>query len=543
MFKRLFTTRQTSILSAAFVIALMVAASRLLGLFKNRLLTARFTPEQLDPFWAAFRIPDFLFEVLVAGAVSVAFIPVFTSYLSKNKKEEAFTIASSVINCVSIVVLVFAAIYVIIAPFLLRQIVPGFSPADLEQAVSFSRILMIFQVLPLVIGNLYIAILQSYRQFLVPALAPVIYNIGTIVGIVLLSDRFGLYGSIYGVIFGAILFLLIQIPVVMQVGYHHLFLINLRHKGVREIIRLMIPRTISVSVTQIDFTIDTILASLVGAGSITVLTLARQLQIVPLMLFGIPIAQAALPTFSDYVSDGLMDRFKTTLITSLHQILFLIFPASALLFVLKVPIVRLIYGADHFDWPATVLTARTLAAFSFSLFAQAMVVLLMRAFFALHDSKTPVVVSIVTVILNSLLSILFILGLKLPIWGLGISTSISSILHAGILLFLLDRKVKGFDRFQLIVPFLKITLTTLIMAVPLYVLMKLFDQLVFDTTRSIELFLLTGTVTSIGFATYLFFAWFFKIDEVLLFYKFAKKLTQVKEILLEPGREISTEKQ
>ncbi|MCR4263198.1 MAG: murein biosynthesis integral membrane protein MurJ, partial [Candidatus Roizmanbacteria bacterium] len=381
MFKRLITARQTSILSAAFVIASMVAASRILGLIRNRLLTARFTTEQLDPYWAAFRIPDFLFEILVAGAVSVAFIPVFTSYLSNNKKTEAFKIASSVINSASLAVVLFSGIYLLFAYSILKSIVPGFSEEELKTAVSISRLLIVFQVLPLVVGNFFTAILQSYRQFLVPALAPVIYNIGTIIGIIMLSPAFGIYGPVYGVLFGACLFFAIHLPLIWHVGYRHMFILNLKHRGVREIVRLMIPRTISVSATQIDFTVDTFLASLLGGGSITILTLARQLQILPVMLFGLPIAQAALPTFTDYIARGSLDRFKSTLITSLHQILFFVFPASALLVVLKVPIVRLALGGKQFDWPDTVLTARCLAAFGVSLFAQALIVLLMRAFF------------------------------------------------------------------------------------------------------------------------------------------------------------------
>ena len=437
---------------------------------------------------------------------------------------------------------IFSAIYLLFASSILRQIVPGFSEEELKTAVSISRLLILFQVLPLVVGNFFTAILQSYRQFLVPALAPVIYNIGTIIGIIILSPLFGIYGPVYGVLFGACLFFAIHVPLIWHVGYRHMFILNLRHRGVKEIGRLMIPRTISVSATQLDFTVDTYLASLLGGGSITILTLARQLQIIPVMLFGLPIAQAALPTFTDYIARGSIDRFKSTLITSLHQILFFVFPASALLVVLKVPIVRLALGGEQFDWPDTVLTARSLAAFGVSLFAQAIIVLLIRAFFALKDSKTPVVISVISVLLNSILSIVFIQVLKMPIWGLGISASIATLLHALALLILLDRKVGYFDRAHLIIPFIKISVTTLIMAVPLYVLMKLFDQLVFDKTRTIELVLLTITVSSIGLATYLFFAWFFNIEEVVMFYKFAQKLTRFKDILVEPSQEVGSQK-
>jgi putative peptidoglycan lipid II flippase len=446
MFKRLITRQQTSILGAAFVIASMVAASRILGLIRNRLLTDRFTETQLDPYFAAFRIPNFVFEILVMGAISVAFIPVFTYFVSKDQREEAFKVASSVIN-ISVLILGFLSfIFFIFTPQIVHVLVPGFSPEKQTLVASFARIMIIFQVFPLVVGNFFTGILQSFKQFLIPALAPVVYNVGSILGIIFLTPYYGLYGPVYGIVIGAFLFFIIQIPVLSHLGYKHSFVFDIQRKGVRTIARLMIPRTVSIAASQIDATVDIVLASLLGAGSVTIFTLAQQLSLVPLGLFGLPIAQAALPTFSEYAARGDHTKLKESLLTSLHQILFFILPSAMFLIVMKVPIVRLVYGADLFTWSATVLTGRTLAFFAASLFAQAIVHLLSRAFFALHDSKTPVIIAVISIVTNTVLSIMFVFVYKLPLWSLALSTSIASTLNALLLLLFLDKRIGGFDK-------------------------------------------------------------------------------------------------
>lgn len=541
MFRRFFTRQQTSILSAAFVIASMVLTSRLLGLVRNRMLTARFTTEEIDLYFAALRIPNFLFEILIAGAITVAFIPVFTSYLSKHQKNEAFQLASIVINSAIVTVGIFVMLMLTLTPQVLWVVVPGFTPQQIEVTASYARIVLVLQVLPLVVGNILTGILQSYKRFLIPAMAPVVYNLGSIIGILFLTPYLGLAGALYGIGIGALLFLLIQIPLLRTVSYSHSFSIDINNPGVRRVFRLMLPRTLVVGASQIDATIDFMLASLIGPGSITIFTFAQQLQLLPIGLFSLPIAQAALPTFSDYAARENIDLFKKSLLASMHQVLFFVMPASAFLVVMKIPVVRLVFGADQFDWPSTVLTGRTLMFFSFSLFAQGIIHLFSRAFFALHDSKTPVVIAFVSILLNSATSLILILYFHYPVWALALSTSISSTIQATLLLYFLSKRVGGFDFDKLVVPFLKITAATGIMGVFLYIPLKLLDQLVFDTTRTFSLLLLTGTASIIGLVTYMFFAWFFKIDEVVIFFTFAKKLTRVKDILFEPSREVGGE--
>ncbi len=535
---RIFSLRQTSILDAAMAIMIMVSTSRALGLLRTRMLNARFSPDELGVYLAAFRIPNFIFDLLVMGALVVAFIPVFTEYQTSKEKNQAWRMASSVINIGVLIFGLFAIPFLIFSRQLCQFIAPGFNESQISQMEIFMRIMLVAQVFPLIIGNFLTGILQSFKHFLIPALAPVVYNLGIILGIFFLTPLFGLYAPVFGVVLGAFLFMAIQIPLIISLGYHHFWQINTSDPGVREVGKLMLPRTFGLAVSEVDATVDLMLSSFLGARMVTVFSFAQQLQQVPIGLFGASIAQAALPTLSEVKTKENLKDFKNTFLASLHQILFLVLPVSVILIVLRIPVVRLVFGASRFDWEATVLTGKTLAFFSFSLFAQSIIYLLARGFYALYDSKTPVVIGIISVLINTILSIVFIRYLGLPVWGLAISTSVASIINAFLLLVFLDRKVEKFDRGRLILPAIKIFTATLITGIFLYVPMKLLDQLVFDTTRTVNLILLTGIVSTIGLMVYLFLAWFLNIEEIIIFFNLARKISRAPVRLIETSQEV-----
>lgn len=535
---KIFSLRQTSIISAALVIMVMVFASRVLGLIRDRMLAARFSPDELGVYFAAFRLPNLVFEILVMGAISAAFIPVFTNYLSEKGKDQACQLASSVINIGLIIFGLLAIPIFIFSPQICRFIAPGFDKNQLAQMVTFTRIMLLAQVFPLIIGNFLTGILQSFKHFLIPSLAPVVYNLGIILGIFLLTPFLGLYGPVLGVVLGAILFMVIQIPLTHSLGYHHFWIFNFSDPGVREVGKLMLPRTFGLAISQIDTTVDLILSTLLGARMVTIFNFAQHLQQLPIGLFGATIAQAALPTMAEVKVKKDLADFKNVFLSSMHQILFLVLPVSVILVVLRIPMVRLVFGASRFDWEATVLTGKTLAFFSISLFAQSLIQLLARGFYALYDSKTPVVVGIIAVFINTVLSISFISFLAFPVWGLAASTSIASIVNAGLLLLFLDQKVERFDRARLILPGVKMFIASLITGIFLYIPMKLLDQLVFDTTRTINLIFLTGIATAIGLSVYLFLAWFLRIEEVVTFYNLAKKISRLPLRVIETSQEV-----
>lgn len=527
LFKRtisLFSRQQTDILSAAGVLMTAVFLSRVLGLVRDRLLAGRFPPEELGVYYAAFRLPNMIFELLVMGALATAFIPVFTTMTDTKGKQDAFGMASSVINIGLIIFGILSFPIIIFTKEISILLAPGFSESQINLMVSFTRIMIIAQVFPLIIGNFLTGILQSFRNFLIPALAPVLYNLGIIIAILILTPAIGLYAPVIGVVLGAILFTIVQIPLVISLGFRHKWKYSLSDPGTRAVGRLMLPRTLGLAVSQIDTTVDLVLSTLLGAGAVTIFSFAQHLAQLPVGLFGASIAQASLPSLSSNFAKGSRQEFKKIFLSSYHQIIFLVVPISAVLIVLRIPMVRLVFGASNlFDWESTVLTGKTVAFFGISLFAQALVHLLARSFYALHDSKTPVIIGACSVVINASLSILLILYYHLPVWSLGLSASIASIFNMILLIFFLDKKVGFFNRYELFIPTLKIFLAGAVSGIALYIPIKLLDQLVFDTTRTLNLLVLTGISAVVGLSVYFFLAWFLEVPQVGILSKLATR--------------------
>ncbi|MEK7119276.1 MAG: murein biosynthesis integral membrane protein MurJ [Patescibacteria group bacterium] len=537
-FWAVFQKKQHSIGSAAFILMSMVLASRVLGLVRDRMLSARFSPDDLGVYFAAFRLPNLLFELLVMGAFTSAFIPVFTKYIAKNQENDAYRMAATLINVCLVILLVLMVPLFVWTGEISQFLAPGFSVQQIDQMIMFTRIMMVSQVVPLLVGNFFTGILQSYNLFLVPALAPVVYNVGIIAGILLLTPAMGLYAPVVGVGIGAVLFLAIQIPLIVAVGYRHRMIADLHQKGVQEGAALIGPRTLGLAVSQIDTTVDLILATLLGARMVTIFNFAQHLQQLPVGLFGITIAQAALPMLSLASVKEDTESFKKSILSAMHQILFFVLPVSVLFIVLRIPIVRLVFGASRFDWAATVATGMTLSAFSISLFAQSLIHVLARGFYALYDTKTPVVIGIIAIIINTVLSIVFIQLYKLPVWSLGLSTSIASFVNAGLLLVLLDKRLHAFSRKELLLPPLQMFVAALVAGVIIYIPLKLLDQLVFDTTRTFGLLLLTGSTGFLGLSTYFFIAWVLGVGEVHSFIRLLKKVRRSGAVLLTPASEV-----
>ena len=518
-------TRQTSILSGAAIIMVMVLMSKILGLARDRLLAHIFPPDTVAIFFAAFRLPDLIFQLLILGAMSVAFIPIFTEYLETKSKRDAFALGQSLM----VLVLIFFMVVTILVYFFIEPltflIVPGFSPEQRETVASLTKIILVGQII-LAVGSFFVGVLQSFQRFIFPALAGVFYNIGIILGIIFLSNSMGIMGAAVGVVIGAVLHLLIQLPIVLSIGFKPKFLFTLFHPGVKEITGLMSIRSIGLAAELINERVAIALASLISIQSVTFLTLSQHLQLVPISLFGATIAQAALPVLSAEKARGKMEEFKATLLTTLHQILFLALPAAAVLIVLRIPSVRLVFGASQFDWEATVLTGSTLAYLAIGLSAQAISLLFVRGFYALKDTKTPVIVSLIVVAANIALSFYFVRVLFLDVWSLGLAFSLSNILSAILLFGTLHFKVEKFNLRQVLTPLAKMLMAAIIMGVALYIPIKLLDQVIFDTTRTINLLVLTGISSFFALSVYIVLVWFLKVRELKTFIDLIKKAAQ-----------------
>lgn len=519
----LLNTRQSNILTGASILMLAVFGSKFLGLIRDRLLVHSFDTSTAAIFLASFGLPDLLFQILIFGALSVAFIPVFTDYLNREGEKEAFAFGSNILNLSLLIFGVVGVLAYIFTPALNSILVPGFQGQQKALTDELTRLILLAQLI-LIIGSFLIAIAQSYQRFIIPALAPLVYNLGIILGIAVLSPRFGIYGPAYGVIIGASLHVLIQIPLVRSLGFEYKLSFDVFQSGIRQVFSLMSVRSIGLAAEILSERVGMALATLVSPASLTLLTFAQHLYTVPIGLFGATIAQAALPVLSREQATKETESFKITLLTTMHQILFLTLPAAAMLIVLRIPIVRLVFGASQFNWVDTVLTGRTVAFLALGLAAQSVMLLLVRGFYALKDTKTPVMVSILTVSINIILSLIFIQVLHLDVWSLGLSYAIASNLSLFLLIHFLSQRVGGFDSNRLLYPALKMVLAATVAAAALYIPMKALDKLVFDTTRTLNLIFLTGIASFFGLGIYLFLVWFMRVEEVYTFGKLLKKI-------------------
>ncbi len=517
------SSRQNTILSGAFVLMVAVFASKFLGLIRDRLMNHYFNSEQLAQFYASFRLPDLMFQLLIFGAVSVAFITIFTEVVHKKGEEEGFEFASEVLNGVLILFGIVSVLVIIFARPLMEIIVPGFTPDQKDLTAQLTRVVMVGQIF-LTIGSFLAGVSQSFQRFLIPALASVMYNLGIILGIIFLFDKFGIYGPVFGVVLGAILHILIQIPLMKSLGFKYSFKFNFTGHWIKEITSMMSMRSIGVAIEQINETVGVMLASIISTSSVAYLTQAQHLYTVPIGLFGATLAQAAMPMLARENAAGDLESFKKTLLTTFNQILFLTLPAAAILIVLRIPAVRLAFGASQFSWEATVLTGKTVAFLALGLFAQSLVLLLMRGFYALKDTKTPVIISVSTVGLNIILCILFVRFLHLEVWSLGLASSITSTISVVLAMYLLGRKLGGFESSLLFRPVLKMFTAALVSAVVLYIPLKFLDQLVFDTTKTFNLIILTGIASVAGLGIYILLVWLMKVEELYTFRDLLKRL-------------------
>jgi putative peptidoglycan lipid II flippase len=306
-------------------------------------------------------------------------------------------------------------------------------------------------------------------------------------------------------------------------------MLKLKLKGVRRIGKLMLPRTLALAVNQIELTLAVFLASSLTAGSLSIFYFAQHLQALPVGLFGLTIGQAALPMLSR--EDHNKTKFKTLFLSSFKQILYFALPASALLLVLRVPLVRIAFGTKNFTWEATLLTGKVVAAFAISVAAQAVIQILVRAFYALQDTKTPLWIGAISVTINVTLAFWFIRGLNMGVIGLGLALSIAGIIQAVLLFIILDFKVGKFDMPSYIIPFLKMLLATLLTGVSLWVPMRFLDHFILDTTRTLELIILTTVASAIGFMVYIIFSKLLQIEEMEQFLSILKKFGSWKKIL------------
>ncbi|CAN5520309.1 murein biosynthesis integral membrane protein MurJ [soil metagenome] len=422
------------IVSAAFL------ASRVLGWVRVVVIGNAFgASAELDAFYAAFRIPDLLFQLVAAGALSTALIPILADLYARDEHARAWRVVSTVANLIVVALMILSVVVFVVAPALVASIVaPGFDAPTQALTVDLTRIMLLSTIF-LALGSVGTSVLNARGRFAAAAVAPVIYNLAIIGGALLLAPSLGVTGLAIGVVVGAIGHVAVQLRPVAAFGFRWMPRIDLGDPLARQALRLMAPRAVGLGASQITFVVVTALATTQGEGSVTVFTIAFTLLQIPIGVIGVPLGVVLFPSLSREVAMGNLDEFRSLLTRALRAIVFVMVPVAALTAILRTEVVAALFG--RFDTAAIALTAATLLAFCIGLVAHALIAVLARAFYARQDTVTPVVAAIGAVVVNTSLAALLLGPLGLP--GMALAIAVAAWLEAATLLVLLLRRVDG----------------------------------------------------------------------------------------------------
>jgi len=539
---KIFNFQSNTITRAAILLFLFGFVSKLLALFRERLLSGRFgAGQESDIYFAAFRIPDFVFGIMIMGGLATVFLPVFSEYFKKSE-EDGWKLANNALNCFLVLLVVICALLAVFTPYLIKFIIPGFNQESRDLAISLTRIMFLSPIL-LGISSVFSGILHYFNKFLVYSLSPILYNLGIIIGILFFVPIFGLKGLAFGVILGAVLHWIIQIPAAKSSGYKYSFTFNFKDSGLVKIFKLVIPRTIGSAAYNVNLIIVTAIASTLTIGSISVLNYSNNLQYLPVGLVGLSFALASFPVLSRAWVDKAKEKFIESFSLVFRQVLFLMIPTSILMFLLRAQIVRLILGTGQFGWMETRLTAASLGLFCFGVFAISLIPLLARTFYSLHDTKTPVFIGLASVSLNIALSFLFVNllekmgafynltieilkleGIKnISVVGLPLALSISGIFQFFLLLIFLNKKMGDIRLNKIWQSFWKIFLSSLMAGFFTYFSLRIASGFINMNTFS-GVFIQTIFGGTIGILIYILSSFLFRSPEIIsLLRKFSKK--------------------
>lgn len=437
--------RKASLARSAGIVAGAFILSRLLGLVREVVLARQFgTSEDLSAYISAFRIPDLLFLVIMAGAFGSAFIPVFSGFLGNGEDAAAWKLASVILNLSTVSVIVVSALAWVAAPQLVQFVVaPDASPHMQELTTACMRLLLLSPIF-LGLGIAAKGILEGQDLFTLPAMAPIIYNAATILGAIFLGPRIGVYGVAIGVVAGAIGFLLVQVPGIVRSGMRYSPSFDPRVPGVDEVGRLLAPRLIGQAAFQINFIAVTNLAWRTGDQSVSAINYAWQLLMLPHGVLALSISTVILPTLSRLWQQGDVGAFRTTLGSALRPLIFLSLPAAVILFAFRTSIVQTLFQTGAFSAESTALVAAPLAFLAAGLVSYALVEALTRAFYAMHDTRTPVIAGVAIIALNLALGVALIgrFGYVALAFALSASTTVEAVILAAIL----HRRLGGIDK-------------------------------------------------------------------------------------------------
>ncbi len=438
---------------AAGTVMLAFFVTQVVGLVSTIIIYRAYgTYADLDSFNAANRVTEVLFNLMAGGALGSAFIPIFTGLLTHGEKPLAWRTASAIANLLLAVLTLITGLAIVFAPLIVRRglfvLAPDLPAGEEELTVNLLRI-MLPTVVIFGLSGLVMGILNAHQRFWLPAIAPAMFSLGQIGGVVLLPAGWGVYRLAVGALLGALLHLLIQSPGLLHLGGKYSTTLGLKIREVRQIILLMGPRILGVAIVQLNFIINTVIALSLPEGSVSAITLAFMLFLSVQITIAQSAAIAAMPTFSAQVALGKFNELRSLLASTLRAVLLLAIPATVGLIALRVPLVRFLYQKGEFTAHATSLVAWALLWYTAGLVGHSLVEVLARAFYSMHDTKTPVLIGSISMAFNVIFSLTFPhtftrLG-WMPIGGLALANSVATALEAVGLLVLIRRKLGGLE--------------------------------------------------------------------------------------------------
>ncbi|OIO48396.1 MAG: murein biosynthesis integral membrane protein MurJ [Parcubacteria group bacterium CG1_02_40_82] len=529
----IFSNKAQTITSAAILIGAAALGSRLLGMVRQRLLVGTFgAGDKLDAYFAAFQVPDLAYNFLILATLSVAFIPVFCEYLNRDKKE-AWHIANSILNLIIIVMGFLCFGLFLWAPHLVKLISPGFSGQKYELTVNLTRVLVLSPWL-FSISTVFSSILNSFKSFTLVAIAPILYNLGIIFGILFLAPVWGIYGVVVGVIIGALLHIAIQIPGVKKFGFSWRPILDLKNRGVRQILKLILPRMLSLDVSQMSQLVGTIIASTLVVGSVAIFNLIYNIEAVPIGVFAISFVVSVFPSLSHHIARAEREEFRQDFSYTARQIIFFLVPLAILTFIFRAQIVRLIIGTQNLSWDETRLAAAALGIFAFAFVFQGISPLLARSFFALKNSLIPFFASIISIGVNVFSTFLFLNLLKrdgafvsgiisflkleglsdIRVLALPLGFFLASFFNTAVLFVLLRRFFGRLDGKKIMVTFLKYLMAGLVAGVVGYAGLYFIEPFL-NTHTFIGVLLQLVFATLIALCAFVLVSLFLKSEEMI----------------------------
>jgi putative peptidoglycan lipid II flippase len=501
-----------SIRRATIIIAVFSVLAKIAGLARDAVFSNMFgTSGVMDAYFSAFRLPDFIFNLLILGTFSVAFIPVFSDYLIKDRRR-AFELASSILNFTLAMILVLTLLGYLFLDPLVSLMAPGLSGETRDLTKMFTSIFLLSPVF-LTLSSIVSSILNAEKKFALVAAAPVVYNLSIILGAAFLYPVMGPAGLAWGVVAGALLHLLVQMPGLRRVGFTYSLAVAYRDPAFSKFWKLYWPRILSMGTNQVTLLIATFFGSFLSTGALASFYYSNNLQSVFLSVFGVSFAVAAFPTLSELFNKNDEEGFKDVIAKTTGQILFFIIPLSVLMLVLRAQIVRLVLGVGagtSFNFEDTRLVSLNLGLFVISMFAQALIPLYARAFYARHNTITPMVIGFITIIVNVVLT--YFAARRFGVPGMVLAFSATSILQLMLLLMELHHKVGSLRDEYLTLNTLKVVIASGCAGIATYLALYSVAPLV--NMQTYWGILIQGAVSGIiGASVYLLAGWLLKIDE------------------------------